>query len=53
MDRRAAQRCSRRTIPNRKRRLGIVDQAKDSSMEGPDDSGTAQKAAKAWKARKA
>jgi hypothetical protein len=53
VDRRAAFLLSRRIIHEKNRRCGIVDQTKDSSMEGPDDSRTAQKAQKALKARKA
>ena len=44
---------SRRIIPDKMRRQGIVDQTRDSSREGPDDSRTAQKAQKALKPRRA
>lgn len=35
------------------RRQGIIHQESDSSMEGPKGGGSPQRAAKAWKARRA
>jgi len=43
----------RRGIHHAMRTGGIMRQEGQSSMEGPDDSPKAAKAAKAWKARKA
>ena len=43
---------SRRGIHHQRRTGGILRQEGESSAEGPDDSRTAQKSAKAWKARR-
>lgn len=48
----AALKC-RRVHHARMRRQGIIDQTRDSSMEGLKGSGIAQKSDKAWRARKA
>lgn len=44
---------SRRGIHHARRTGGILRQEDESSREGPQDSPKAQRAAKAWKARKA
>jgi hypothetical protein len=51
--RRTVAHCRRRGAHSRMRNGGIVRQEGQSSAEGPSDSPKAQKAAKAWKARKA
>ena len=50
--RRQAASCHRRGAHHTRRTGGIMRQEGQSKAEGPDDSGKAQKAAAAWKARK-
>ncbi len=53
MNRRAMHCHNRRKVHTVRRRTGIINQNIKSASEGPDDSGTAQKAVKAQKARRA
>ena len=53
MNRRQAHCNKRHRLHAEMRKAGVIRQENQSSIEGPDDSRTAQKALKAWKSRKA